>query len=31
MHGLFFGLPLALIYAASERRVHAHAPAARTE
>lgn len=30
MHGLFFGLPLALIYAASERRVHAHAPAART-
>ena len=30
MHGLFFGLPLALIYAVSERRVHAHAPAART-
>jgi uncharacterized membrane protein YagU involved in acid resistance len=30
MHGLFFGLPLALVYAASERRVHAHAPAART-
>jgi uncharacterized membrane protein YagU involved in acid resistance len=30
MHGLFFGLPLALIYAASERRVHAHPPAART-
>ncbi len=30
MHGLFFGLPLALIYAASERRIHAHAPAART-
>jgi hypothetical protein len=30
MHGLFFGLPLALIYAASERRIHAHAPTART-
>ncbi len=30
MHGLFFGLPLALIYAASERRVHAPAPATRT-
>jgi len=30
LHGLFFGLPLALVYAASERRVHAHAPAART-
>jgi hypothetical protein len=30
MHGLAFGLPLALIYAASERRVHAHVPAART-
>jgi hypothetical protein len=29
MHGLFFGLPLALIYAASERRVHAHVPATR--
>jgi hypothetical protein len=29
MHGLFFGLPLALIYAASERRGDAHAPAAR--
>ena len=30
MHGLFFGLPLALIYVASERRIHAPAPAART-
>jgi hypothetical protein len=30
MHGLFFGLPLALIYAASERRVHAPTPATRT-
>ncbi len=30
MHGLFFGLPLALIYAVSERRVHAPAPATRT-
>lgn len=31
MHGLFFGLPLALIYAASERRIHVAArPATRT-
>jgi hypothetical protein len=30
MHALFFGLTLALIYAASERRVHAPAPATRT-
>lgn len=30
MHALFFGLPLALIYAASERRVHAPVPATRT-
>jgi uncharacterized membrane protein YagU involved in acid resistance len=30
MHGLFFGLPLALIYAASERRVHAPAAATRS-
>jgi hypothetical protein len=30
MHGLFFGLPLALIYAASERRIQTAAPATRT-
>jgi hypothetical protein len=30
MHGLFFGLPLALIFAASEHRIHAPAPATRT-
>jgi hypothetical protein len=30
MHALFFGLPLALIYAASERKAHAHVPATRT-
>jgi hypothetical protein len=29
MHGLFFGLPLAVIYAASERRIHAPTPATR--
>jgi uncharacterized membrane protein YagU involved in acid resistance len=30
MHGLFYGLPLALIYAAFERRAHAHPAVART-
>jgi phage shock protein PspC (stress-responsive transcriptional regulator) len=30
MHGLFFGLPLALVYAGAERRAHVHVPAART-
>jgi hypothetical protein len=30
MHALFFGLPLALIYAASERKAHAHVAATRT-
>lgn len=30
MHGLFFGLPLALLWAAAERRGHVHVPAARS-
>ena len=30
MHGLFFGVPLALLFTASERRSHVHAPLAHT-
>lgn len=30
MHGLFFGLPLALLYAGAERRAHVQVPAARS-
>jgi hypothetical protein len=30
MHGIFFGLPLALVHVAAERRIHVHTPAPRT-